>query len=138
MFGADVQVLIGQKTSGNAHFVYPDTTVSCDQADGRRGNTLVKSPRVVVEVLSPGTETRDRGIKFKAYQRCLTIQEIVLINQYSPLLEIWQRNSEDPDNVRAWLYHRYSEDETVTMRSLNIQFALTEIYQGIDFSEEDE
>jgi Uma2 family endonuclease len=50
--------------------VYPDTTISCDAADGRRDNTLVKAPRVVFEVLSPGNENRDRAIKFKAYQHC--------------------------------------------------------------------
>lgn len=138
VFGVDVQVMLGRKKSGKPHYVYPDTTVSCDAADGRRDNTLVKSPRVVVEVLSPGTEYRDRGIKFKAYQHCQTIQEIVLVNQYLPYVEVWQRNEEHLENLQAWLYRHYREDETVELRSLNIQLSLAEIYQDLDFPEEDE
>jgi Uma2 family endonuclease len=116
VFGTDVQVLLGKKTNGKAHFVYPDITVSCNADDRRLDNTLVESPRVVVEVLSPGTETKDRGIKFQAYQHCQTIQEIVLVNQYFPSVEVWQRNEEHPDNPNAWLYRRsYGPDETVKL-----------------------
>lgn len=138
VFGVDVQVMLGRKKNGKPHYVYPDTTVSCDAADGRLDNTLVKSPRVVVEVLSPGTEARDRGIKFKAYQHCPTVQEIVLVNQYLPYVEIWQRNEEHPENIHSWLYRHYREDETVEIRSLNIQLSMAEIYQDLDFPEEEE
>jgi Uma2 family endonuclease len=136
--GADVQVLVGKKTNGKPHFVYPDTTVSCNAADGQRDNTLVKAPRVVVEVLSPGTETRDRGIKFKGYQDCPTIQEIVLINQYSPLVEVWQRNEEYPDNPKAWHHRLYGLDETVDLLSLGIGLSMAEIYQDLNFEEDEE
>lgn len=135
VFGVDVQVLLGKKTNGRKHFVYPDATVSCEMTDQRRGNTLVKFPRVIVEVLSPSTEARDRGIKFKAYQNCPTIQEIVLVNQFSPYVEIWRRNEERPDDPKAWQYRHYSEDETVELASLNIQLAMTEIYQDLNFEQ---
>jgi Uma2 family endonuclease len=138
VFGTDVQVLVRRKASGRPHFVYPDTTVSCNSADGRRDNTLVKAPRVVVEILSPGTETRDRGIKFKAYQHCPTVEEIVLVNQYFPSVEVWQRNAEHPENPHAWLYRRSGPDEVVELASLNVQLAMSEIYQDLDFSEDEE
>ena len=138
VFGVDVQVLLGKKTNGRQHYVYPDTTVSCNKDDGRRDNTLVESPRVVVEVLSPSTEARDRGIKFKAYQHRPTIQEIVLINQYSPYVEIWQRNEEHPENPDAWLYRHYRAEQTVELASLNIQLTMAEIYQDLDFDDEEE
>ena len=137
-FGVDVQVLLGKKANGRKHFVYPDATVSCETADQRRGNTQVKSPRVVVEVLSPSTEARDRGIKFKAYQNCPTIQEIVLVNQFSPYVEVWQRNEENPDNPKAWHYCHYREDETVELASLNIQITMAEIYQDLNFEQGEE
>lgn len=138
IFGVDVQVMLGTKKNGKPHFVYPEATVSCEAADQRRGNTLVKSPRVVVEVLSPSTEGRDRGIKFKAYQNCSTIQEIVLVNQFLPYVEVWRRNEEQPENPKAWHHRRYNEDEVVELVSLNIQLAMEEIYQGLDFSEEED
>jgi len=31
VFGVDVQVLLGKKTSGKPHYVYPETTVYCYQ-----------------------------------------------------------------------------------------------------------
>ncbi len=102
VFGVDVQVLIGTKKNGKPHYVYPDGTVSCDRADRRPGNTLIASPRLVVEVLSPGTEVRDRGIKWKAYQQCPTIQEIVLVSQFAQHVEVWQRNEQEPDKPKAW------------------------------------
>src|SRR5258708_19012380 len=67
VFGVDVQVLVGKKKDGKPHYVYPDTTVSCHAADGHQDNPLSEPPRVVVEVLSPCTATKDRGIKFKTY-----------------------------------------------------------------------
>jgi Uma2 family endonuclease len=138
VFGTDVQVLLGQKKNNKAHFVYPDATVSCNAADQRRGNTLVENPRVVVEVLSPSTEARDRGIKFKAYQLCPTIQEIVLVNQYLPYVEVWQRNDEQPDNPKAWHYRHYGPGEEIELFSLNIRLAMAEIYQDLDFAEDEE
>ncbi|HEY0753300.1 MAG TPA: Uma2 family endonuclease [Ktedonobacteraceae bacterium] len=138
VFGVDVQVLLGKKKSGKPLFVYPDATVSCEAADQRRGNTLVETPRLVVEVLSPSTEARDRGIKFKAYQHCSSIQEIVLINQYLPYLKVWQRNTEDPENPRAWLYRHYSAGKAVELATLNMQIAMGEIYQDLEFEEDEE
>ncbi len=138
VFGVDVQALLGKKKNGKPHFVYPDATVSCGEADQRRGNTLIESPRVVVEVLSPSTEARDRGIKFKAYQHCSTIQEIVLINQYFPSVEVWQRNKEHQENLKAWHYRRYSSGDAVELVSLNIQLPMAEIYQDLDIEKSEE
>src|SRR6516225_2600462 len=62
-FGVDVQVLLGTKKDNMMHYAYPDATVSCEAADRRPENMLIESPRVVIEVLSPSTEARDRGVK---------------------------------------------------------------------------
>lgn len=134
-FGSDVQVLLGLKKSGRKHFVYPDSTVSCSAADGRADNLLIESPKIVVEVLSPGTEARDRGAKMRAYKQCSTIQEIVLISQFAPYIEIWQR---DEQNVENWNYRHYSRGEVVTFASIGVQVEIEEIYRGLDFLREEE
>lgn len=140
VFGVDVQVLLGRKKNNRPHYVYPDTTVSCNSADWRRGNTLIKSPRIVFEVLSDSTERRDRGIKFKAYQNCPTVQEIVLVNQFFPLVEVWQRDQEQPDNPAAWQCRIYRVDQAVKLASQGLQLEMSEIYRNINFelSEDDE
>lgn len=131
-FGADVQVLVGVKKNGKRHFVYPDATVSCDRADNAQDNTLIKSPRVVVEVLSPSTETKDRGVKFKAYQQCPTVQEIVLVNQFAQYVEVWQRDEQDGAN---WHYRHYNPNEVVELRSIDVQLEMNEIYRGLKFDD---
>ncbi|GAC1349165.1 MAG: Uma2 family endonuclease [Ktedonobacteraceae bacterium] len=132
VFGVDVQVLMGTKKDSKKHYVYPDATVSCDVADRRPENTLIAFPRVVIEVLSPGTEARDRGVKFKAYQGCPTIQEIVLMSQFAQYVEIWQR---DDQNSTAWHYRHYGSGEIVEFNSIDVRIDIADVYQGLDFAE---
>ncbi len=132
VFGVDVQVLLGMKIDSKKHYVYPDATVSCDAADQRPENMLIESPRVVIEVLSPSTEARDRGVKFKAYQVCPTMQEIVLMSQFAPYVEIWQRDDQD---IPAWHYRHYGPGEIVEINSIDVQIDIADIYQGLDFQE---
>lgn len=131
-FGADVQVLLGAKKDNKKHYVYPDATISCDVADRRPENTLIKSPRVVIEVLSPSTEARDRGVKFRAYQACPTLQEIILISQFAPYVELWERDEQDST---AWHYRHYGPGELVELNSIAVQIDIADIYQGLDFEE---
>lgn len=139
VFGADVQVLLGMKKGGKQHFVYPDATVSCNATDSLADNMLIEAARIVIEVLSPSTEAKDRGAKFKAYQNCSTIQEIVLVNQFAPYVEVWQRD--DADTAR-WNYRHYGPGETVTFASIGVQVEIEDFYRGLDFtsatSDEDE
>ena len=47
------------------HYTYPDVVVTCAERDQPSpGMTEVTVPRVIVEVLSPSTEHRDRGRKW--------------------------------------------------------------------------
>ena len=115
--------------------MYPDATVSCASADKRPDNTLISSPRLVVEVLSPGTEVRDRGIKLKAYQQCPTIQEIMLVSQFAQHVEIWQRNEQEPDNPKAWSYRHYEPGEMIDFSSIAVQIEIGECYRGLRFDE---
>lgn len=134
-FGTQVQVLLNTPTDGQKHYVYPDATVSCNLEDSRRHNTLIKSPRVVFEVIGPTTEARDRGVKFRAYQQCPTVHEIVLVNQYIPYVEIWQR---DRQNGEIWNYRHYHAGDTVEFASINVHVDIEELYQDLDFTLDDE
>jgi Uma2 family endonuclease len=136
VYGPDVQVSVGLKKSGRPHYLYPDTTISCDAADHERGTTLIASPHVIVEVLSPSTETKDRVTKFRAYQEQETVQEIVLINQFAPYVEIWQRNEHTPLDTKTWLYRHYGPGESIEIMSINAHIEMATIYRGIAFDDE--
>ncbi len=133
-FGVDVQVLVSTADS-KRHYVYPDATVSCHDKDKCLDNMLIESPRVVFEILAPKTEARDRGIKFKAYQSCPTIQEIVLVNQYLPYIQIWQR---DEQNVEMWKHRYYSFGATVEFAGIDVRVEIEELYQGLNFVLDDD
>ncbi len=132
VFGSDMQTLVGMKPDGRENYFYPDVTVSCDVADRRRGNTLIRSPRIVVEVLSPGTETVDRGKKLEAYKACPSIQEIVLISQFAPYVEVYRRSEEDG---ASWSHAFYTSGSEVELASVDVRISMDEIYQDIDFDE---
>ncbi len=143
-FSVDVQVLLGMKNGNKRHYAYPDATVSCEASDRRPENILIESPRVVIEVLSPNTEARDRGIKFKAYQGCPTMQEIVSMSQFAQYVEIWQRDDRDSNtwqrddrDSNTWHYRHYGAEEIVEIKSINVQIDIADIYQGLDFQEAD-
>jgi Uma2 family endonuclease len=132
VFGSDVQVLIDLKPNGKEYYVYPDATVSCNVDNRRRDNKLIRSPRIVVEVLSPSTEAIDRGTKFKAYQACQSIQEIVLISQFAQHVEVYRRSEEDE---ATWNYVFYGSGATIELASVDVFLAMDDIYRGINFEE---
>jgi Uma2 family endonuclease len=90
------------------------------------------------EALSPSIETKDRGAKFKAYQNQETIQEIVLVNQFAQYVEVWQRNEQDPNNPKAWLYRHYGPDDTVDLVSIDVHIEVGAWYRGLVFDDEEE
>lgn len=77
VISSDVRVQVAEKK-----YFYPDVTVSCAPEDRQRGVDTIRTPRLVVEVLSPTTETNDRVQKFRFYKACPSIQEGVRPHQY--------------------------------------------------------
>ena len=58
-FTSDARLLINER-----QYYHPDVMVACGVTPG----TAITNPVVVIEVLSPATEKRDRGAKFKVYK----------------------------------------------------------------------
>jgi Uma2 family endonuclease len=74
---------------------YPDVVVVCgawerDPADAGR-NTVV-NPIMLVEVLSPSTETYDRGKKLGNYKRIPSLRACLLLAHDRREIEIWYRD----------------------------------------------
>ncbi|GHO93451.1 hypothetical protein KSF_034990 [Reticulibacter mediterranei] len=127
MRGSDMRVQVAENT-----YFYPDVMVSCDVADRRRGIKVIQSPRIVVEVLSPSTERVDRTAKLRAYQQCPSIQEIVLIDQFAPHVEVYRR---DEEIETEWSRSVYEDGEEVALQSIDVFLTMDEIYHDIDFNE---
>src|SRR5579863_2851325 len=83
VYNSDMKVRVSEK-----RYFHPDVTVTCDARD--RGTTdLIQSPRLVVEVLSPSTETRDRGRKLQSYLALPSVEAYLLVDSRTIRVEIY-------------------------------------------------
>jgi Uma2 family endonuclease len=124
-FSSDVRVQVAEKK-----YYYPDVTVSCNPEDWQQGtNDIVRAPRLVVEVLSPSTEARDRGKKFKAYQKCSSIEEYVLIRTEYQEVEIYNRQGD------IWTYRQFGPRQEVQLLSINLTIPIASLYMRTDVPE---
>ena len=110
-------------------YFYPDVTVSCDERDAPGEDDILHSPRLVIEVLSPNTESYDRGDKFGYYQRCPTIQEYVLVSTRQQRIEVYRRTT-----GKRWTLDIYEPDDEVELASLAVRFPLKAVYKGTSVS----
>lgn len=125
-FSSDVRVRVAEEK-----YYYPDVTVSCDAEDWQRGaNDIVRTPRLVVEVLSPSTEFFDRGKKFRTYQACPSVEEYVLIRTKYQEVEIFNRQQ-----GHIWTYRRFELGQEVELRSIGLTIPLAAIYSRTDVPE---
>ena len=114
-------------------FTYPDVTVICgepqfDESDEQQ--ETVTNPRLIAEVLSPSTESYDRGKKFAQYREIKTLQEFILVNQDSPEVELYMR-----DTGGDWIIkpHVAGLESHLKLESLGVSLPLAEIYGGVHF-----
>jgi Uma2 family endonuclease len=111
-------------------YTYPDISVVCGEtklADDHKDTLL--NPTVLVEVLSPSTEARDRGFKFTHYRHIESLQEYVLVWQSEPRVEVYRRQS-----TGDWLFSEVSGLESnCKLASLGCEIPLAEIYYGVSF-----
>ena len=73
------------KVSATGLYTYPDVVVVCGQPqfEDRQRDTLL-NPTVIIEMLSPSTETYDRGGKFDHYSTLASLTDYLLVAQDSP------------------------------------------------------
>jgi Uma2 family endonuclease len=120
---ADVKVQVNP----NSPYYYPDVVVSCDPRD-RNARKFIQSPNLIVEVLSPGTEARDRGEKLAAYRMMPTLQEYVLADSEQCRVECYRRGE-----GRMWLYSSYEEGESIALESIDLTVSIAALYENVLF-----
>src|SRR5258708_5651300 len=102
-------------------YLYPDLVVAC----GEQSGTMLINPSVVIEVLSPTTEKRDRGAKFKTYKSLPSVQEYMLIGSEDRAIEVHRREG------HFWQEHHYYESDLIELKSLGISFPFDQLYRRI-------
>ena len=125
VYNSDMKVRVSEK-----QYFHPDVTVSCDPYD-RGTAAVIRSPRLVVEVLSPSTEARDRGRKLQCYLACPTIEEYVLVDARSIRIEIYRKEQ------KKWVYEAFEDDDEVELTTLNVRFPIEDAYEDVIFDRDE-
>jgi Uma2 family endonuclease len=111
-------------------YTYPDVVVVCGdlQMDDVDCDAVL-NPILIAEVLSPTTESYDRGRKFELYQTLESLREYVLVAQDRPRVEHYLRQ-----DGHVWLYTDVSGlESSVSLSSIECRVPLAEIYDKVVF-----
>src|SRR5947209_7655897 len=125
VYNSDMKVRVSEE-----RYFHPDVTVTCDPRD-RGVVDLIQSPCLVVEVLSPSTEARDRGRKLQCYLACLSIEEYLLVDSRSMRIEIYRKEQ------KKWIYDAFEADDEVELTSLGIRFPVAYAYEDVVCEQEE-
>jgi len=121
--GSDLRVRLNE----TGLYCYPDLTIVCGDPDfSPTSPVTLLNPRVIVEVLSESTEEYDRGAKVGHYRHRATVDLILLIDSQRKFIERQQRNADG-----TWTLSEHSSD---TVRVLDIEVPIDELYDGVDLS----
>jgi Uma2 family endonuclease len=104
---------------------YPDLVMTCDQRDFS-DEQITRFPKLIVEILSPATESVDRGTKFKEYRRIPTLLEYVLIDSTNGSVELYRRVG------AAWRLDEYGPGETFRLESIPLDVRVSSLYEDIE------
>jgi Uma2 family endonuclease len=87
---------------------------------------------LIVEVLSDSTEAKDRGEKMLGYRTLKSLQEYVPVSQNRPIVEQYTRTADE-----NWIHKAtIGLKSLVRFESVEVELSLEEIYQRVEFEEE--
>jgi len=107
------------------NYTYPDISVTCDDRD-KTSTQYITYPSLIVEVLSPSTEAYDRGGKFRLYANNPVLQDYLLVSSTSVEIDLYHKKENG-----EWIIINYKEGDMIELKSINLTFAIAQIYQGL-------
>jgi Uma2 family endonuclease len=102
----------------------PDVMVVC--GDDARVARCEERPVILVEVLSPNTERRDRQAKLMAYRDIPTLRLCLIVSQEEKLVERHWR-----DATGAWQCDTLIGSGCIPIPAIECSLTLDDVYQGI-------
>lgn len=110
---------------------YPDIMVVKNPLEYEEGRTdTLVNPVMIAEVLSKSTKGYDRDEKFAAYRTITTLQEYILIDQYTMHIEQYCKT-----NNNQWIFSEFTDGNiNLNLASISCQMTLSDIYDKVDFN----
>lgn len=116
-------------------YYYPDVMVACGpEPDDPH---LEDAPCLVVEVLSPSTESTDRREKLMVYRRLASLGTYLVVDQDRRLVDRYWRDADDAGG--GWRHATLDGEGTVALPCpAGFTLTLDEIYEGVELPPPDE
>jgi Uma2 family endonuclease len=111
--------------TGTNNYTYTDVSVTCDNRD-KTTTQYITYPCLIVEVLSAGTEAYDRGGKFRMYRNNPILQDYLLVSSTSIEIDLYHHKENG-----EWIIINYKEGDTIELKSINLSFAIEQVYRGL-------
>jgi Uma2 family endonuclease len=107
-------------------FHVADVAVSCSPLGDEQ---WCPEPRLIVEVLSPTTEDKDRGAKLRDYRRLPSVDDVLLVASTEIAVEHSSRSGP------FWRVQELGPGETIRLESLGLEVSVDEFYAGLSFED---
>ncbi|MBO3458148.1 Uma2 family endonuclease [Aetokthonos hydrillicola Thurmond2011] len=124
VFMVDMKVRIQLAKLNKSIFYYPDVIVTCNPED--QDKFLLNYPCLIIEVLSPSTETTDRREKLVNYQTLESLQEYVLVSQDEIKVEVYRKDSQE-----NWLLETLGKEDKLQLKSVGLNLTMSDIYEDV-------
>jgi Uma2 family endonuclease len=123
VLGSSLGIVIPEQTN----FHQADVTVVSGKPTFRdKAQTELENPYIVIEVLSASTGRYDFTTKLHNYKKIPSVKQIILINQYEPLIYSYVRS----DDGTVWLNVDYDKmEDAIVIDSYTVQ--MKEIYKNV-------
>lgn len=102
-------------------YYYPDVVVSCGV---KHDPHMIEETCLIVEVLSPSTESTDRVEKLEMYQRMASLRQYILVEPAKAKVEVYTRDE------KGWRYQLIEKGDFEVI-CLNTVMTLEDVYAGI-------
>ena len=125
VFPVDMRVLVGP----TGLYTYPDISVVCGPPEFADAELdTLKNPTLLIEVLSPSTESYDRGKKFDHYRTIPSLRQYVLLATERPHADSFLRAD------GAWTFAAADGLESeLPLDSVGATLRLADVYADITF-----
>ena len=104
---------------------YPDVLVVCSPVSSDASK--VSEATILVEVVSEGTERKDRGPKQQNYLDAPFCQHYVLVSQETRMVDVYSRVD------AGWTYRAYHDPgDMIELSNADVRLSMAEIYRDTD------
>ncbi len=122
--GPDIQIWVEEVQTA----LYADVALVCGKAAYfKKNRNMLVNPRLIVEVLSPGTRDYDLSGKFEIYKKLASFHEYLVVESDSVLVIHHQK-----DSAGVWTRKSYkNRTAEILIPSLGLPLAVSALYENL-------